>query len=125
MKISSKTKSHKSDYAYWRKIMADYEKQDLSQPDFCKQQDYDFRQFRYYRSKLSQIARGKVLLKAANVTATSPFAPVVVKPASSTPSINAQAMHEGFTLEFSGGMRCHVPANFNLASLRQLVAALR
>jgi len=67
MKTSVNTTSHRSDYAYWRKIMAEYEKQDSSQPDFCKQHGYDFRQFRYYRSKLSQIARGKVTPKADKV----------------------------------------------------------
>ena len=128
MKTSPKIKSHKSDYAYWRKIMAEYEKQDLSQPEFCKQHGYDFRQFRYYRSRLSQIARGIVPPKATNVTATSPFAPVVVKPESASSNnalIQSDLIGENFTLEFSGGIRCHIPANFNPASLRQLVAALR
>ncbi|MBT5293701.1 MAG: hypothetical protein HOL40_08250 [Cellvibrionales bacterium] len=128
MKISEQTKSHRSDYAYWRKIMAEYEKQELSQPDFCKQLGYDFRQFRYYRSKLSQIARGKVTPKADKVAATSPFAPVIIKPGSTEPSnipVQPQPVAENFTLEFAGGMRCRIPTNFNPASLRQLVAVLR
>ena len=87
-----------------------------------------FRQFRYYRSKLSQIARGKVTPKADKVATTSPFAPVIIKPGSTEPSnipVQPQPVAENFTLEFAGGMRCRIPTNFNPASLRQLVAALR
>ena len=129
MKSSTKVKSHKSDYAYWRKIMAEYEKQDLSQPDFCKQYQYDFRQFRYYRSRLSQIDKGIVVQKSKPNEPSIPFAPVIIKPENSkmdnVVNNNIHQASGNFTLEFSGGIRCTIPTNFDANSLRKLVAALR
>ena len=129
MKSSTKTKSHKSDYAYWRKIMAEYDKQDLSQPDFCKRHKYDLRQFRYYRSRLSQIDRGIVVEKQKPSQPPNPFAPVIIKPENNqmdkVVSNNVHQLPGNFTLEFSGGIKCTIPNNFDVNSLCKLVAALR
>ena len=130
MKSSKKNKPYKSDYGYWRKVMAEFEQQDLPQQDFCKCNNYDFRQFRYYRSRLSRIDRG--IVKPKEITSIPPtFAAIQVasKPIVSSeinlPGKGASIDVTDFVLEFKSGIRCHIPHNFDTIALNKLVSALR
>lgn len=78
-------------YKKWRKIMSDYESSGLSQPEYCKQQDHPYRQFKYYRSRFAQLAKNKM-----SSTKPASFAPMTIpKPAS-----------RGLRIELGNGAYC-------------------
>ena len=129
MKSRNKNKPYKSDYGYWRKVMTAFQKQDLPQREFCQQHHYDFRQFRYYRSRLSRIDRGIVVPKEKPSTAP-PFATIQVV---ATPTMPVIPIHknitslisDAFIMELKSGIRCHIPVNFDTGNLRKLMSALQ
>ena|SRR3989338_461869 len=63
-----------SHYANWREIMQAYEISGLSQIAYCEQYGHSFRQFKYYRSRFSQLSKStekKLLPLATNFTPIS------------------------------------------------------
>lgn len=79
-------------YAKWRKIMSEYESSGLNQPEYCKQQGHPYRQFKYYRSRLAQLAKNKT-----SPTQQVSFAPVTI-PASTSQGLRIELGHGAYCL---------------------------
>lgn len=92
----------------WKAIFAEYEKSNLSQVVFCKQQNLSLAQFGYYRSLLKQKTVKKI--KSAGT-----FSSVKISTLSNTEEIR---------LTLPNGFQCAFPCNLNKIQIKGLLEIL-
>ena len=116
----AKATSHKGDYRYWKRHSQAYHESGLSIADYCKANAVDMGQFKYYwqRIKDSIVANKKV-----NVPSPQ-FTPVTVLPSKPPMHKSKATLDISFILEFTSGIRCHVPSDFNSEQLAKVAKAL-
>ena len=115
-----KATSHKGNYPYWKRHAKAYYESGLSVRQYCKANGVNYNQFKYYWQRLKDS-----IIVSKNVTVPSPqFTPVTVLP-SKPPIAKAKITTESsFILEFTSGIRCHVPMDFNSEQLARIAKAL-
>jgi len=88
----------------WSRLVAEWRASGLSQPAFAREKGLAPTTLSWWACRLKREARSEPRLVAVDVAAEEPPAP--------------------FRVELSGGRTVVVPAGFDAASLRRLVAAL-
>lgn len=106
------SKIEPSHYTKWREIMQDYEISGLSQIEYCEQHGHSFRQFKYYRSRFSQLSKSteKKLLPSAT---------------SFTPISLSRTGTSGLRIELGYGAYCLMRSPSDALLINALLAGLR
>ena len=98
-------------YAKWRKVMQDYEASGLTQIEYCAREDHLFRQFKYYRSRFSQLSKNKT---------NTPLIPVAFAPIKLSSPASA-----GLRIELGAGVYCIMRNPSDVVLVKALLSGLR
>jgi len=103
---------------YWRGIIGDWSKSELSQRGFCEATRVSYSSFCYWRRRLAELDGARGASKEVEDSFTHQFVPVKIKPSGPTSS----PLFYEVTLQ--GGHQVRVPFHFEPESLVQLIAIL-
>ena len=101
-------------YRYWEEVMKDYEISGLSQPQYCKAKELEFRKFKYYRYQISLRSKEKQIPK----TSTPPdFTEITITPQREE---NTTSSSGKVTILFPTGVRCELMGEIAHDTLRDI-----
>lgn len=96
--------------SYWKELVEEQEKSDLSQVEFCRQRQLVLSQFSYYRSMFKT-------RKIKSVDSTEVFTPVQFK-------ANEELLSAKIEIFLPNGFQCILPAHFHTKQIKQLIEVL-